>query len=101
MNRRNFLRGTTLGTFGILSACAFRGVFAEVDQPLETFKGTEVFDRILKNAKDGNWAALPIGQCMGKIAKEFEGTQYVGFTLELSKDKQGSPARSTWSASIA
>jgi Protein of unknown function (DUF1460) len=88
MNRRTFLRGTCLGTFGLLSATAFTSVFGAADENLESFKGEDVFNRILKKAQGEEWAKLPIGQCMGKIAKEFEGTKYVGFTLELSKDKE-------------
>ena len=88
MNRRDFLRGICLGSFGLLSACAFSSAFGEVESKLEAFKGNEIFDRILKKATAEEWAKLPIGQCMGKIAKEFEGTPYVGFTLELSKDQE-------------
>lgn len=88
MNRREFLRGTCFASLGILTAGAISSVFADTEPKLETFKGTEVFDRILKKATDDNWAKLPIGQCMGKIARELQGTPYVGFTLELSADQE-------------
>src|SRR5439155_2307267 len=59
-----------------------------IEEKLEVFKGADVFNRILALALDGKWATLPIGDTMGRIAKEFEGTPYVGFTLELSKDRE-------------
>jgi hypothetical protein len=61
---------------------------AETEKQIEPFKGTEIFDRILKKALSEKWETLPIGQTMGHVAKELEGTPYVGFTLELSKDQE-------------
>jgi hypothetical protein len=77
-------------TAGLLTTSAFSRAFAASAgaEKLEPFKGADIFDRILAKALDGKWAALPIGECMGRIAKEFEGTPYVGFTLELSKDTE-------------
>jgi hypothetical protein len=78
-----------VGTFGVLTAAAMRSVWGDsIAQAPETFKGSEVFDRVLKKALAEKWEALPIGQCMGKVAKELEGTPYVAFTLELDKDKE-------------
>jgi len=54
----------------------------------DAFKGTDIFDRILKKALSEKWETLPIGQTMGHVAKELEGTPYVGFTLELNKDQE-------------
>jgi hypothetical protein len=90
MTRRKLLLACgSAATFGILGSSALTRVYgATSGESLEPFKGTDVFDRILKNAEAGKWAALPIGQCMGRIAMELEGTPYVGFTLELSKDKE-------------
>lgn len=88
-SRRTFLRGSVAATVGILSASAVSRVFAAASTgAVQPFKGQDVFDRILAKALAGKWDALPIGQAMGKIAKELEGTPYVGFTLELSKDKE-------------
>lgn len=42
----------------------------------------EVFSRIIQKALKEGWASLPIGECMGKIATLFIGTDYVGGTLE-------------------
>ena len=88
ITRRQFLGTTCAATFGLLAATSFGRVFAAAAEATEPFKGTEVFDRILKKATEGKWADLPIGQCMGKIAMELKGTPYVGFTLELSKDTE-------------
>jgi hypothetical protein len=89
ISRRQFLARAGAATFGILAAssvaCVFGGPAAE---QLEPFKGKEIFDRILKKALAENWQALPIGQTMGHVARELEGTPYVGFTLELSKDNE-------------
>jgi hypothetical protein len=89
MTRRKLLLACGSATFGILASSALTRVYgASSDESLEPFKGEDIFDRILKKAEAGKWASLPIGQCMGRIAMELVGTPYVGFTLELSKDKE-------------
>jgi hypothetical protein len=88
MHRRQFLQSSVLATVGILTASAVSRVYGAASEKLDAFKGGEVFDRILKKAEKGKWAAMPIGPCMGKIGRELEGTPYVGFTLELSKDHE-------------
>src|SRR5208337_1204656 len=50
--------------------------------------GQDVFSRILKKSAAENWRQLPIGELIGRIALEFKGTPYVGFTLELSPDSE-------------
>src|SRR5262245_57545308 len=89
-NRRRFLGQSIAGTFGLLATSAFTRVFAApaVEEKLEPFKGRDVFDRILTKAMEGKWSSLPIGEAIGRIARELEGTPYVGFTLELSKDRE-------------
>ncbi|NOR22115.1 MAG: hypothetical protein GQ476_05465, partial [Candidatus Aminicenantes bacterium] len=42
----------------------------------------ETFYNIIKRAKKEDWASLPIGECMGKIAVLFLDTEYVAGTLE-------------------
>jgi len=42
----------------------------------------ETFYNIIKRAKKEDWASLPIGECIGKIALLFVGTEYVAGTLE-------------------
>jgi hypothetical protein len=43
---------------------------------------TEIFHKIIKRARKEEWASLPIGECMGKIALLFLDTEYVAGTLE-------------------
>jgi hypothetical protein len=88
--RRDFLRQTTAATVSLLVASALGGVSraGAAEEAIEPFKGRAVFDRILARALADKWGALPIGEAMGKIARELEGTPYVGFTLELSPDRE-------------
>jgi len=81
--RREFLRHTAA-----LALCMPLGRLAESQAQLTSFTGDNVLDRILKKAKDQNWAALPIGERVGKIAVEFLGTPYVDHTLELDDSKE-------------
>ena len=82
--RRQFVIG---GVF-----TAFTAYAAILNLPLpafavtDSFTGDEIFQRILSDAKTSKWKSLSIGDLMGKIAKEFEGTPYVGRTLEHSID---------------
>ena len=48
-----------------------------------TFKGQAKFQRIADMAVRENWAKLPIGHRMAKVAKELEGTPYKSYTLEI------------------
>lgn len=85
--RREFLGRTIAVSASLLTAAAFvRPARGQAAKAIETFKGQAIFDRILGKALGGNWAALPIGECIGRIARELEGTPYVGFTLEVSED---------------
>ncbi len=43
---------------------------------------SKIFHKIIKRAKKEDWASLPIGECMGKIAQLFLDTEYVAGTLE-------------------
>jgi hypothetical protein len=83
--RRTFLRVS----FGLLATSALSRCFGDVAaSKIEPFQGRDIFDRILDKAVKSKWDALPIGQTMGRVAKELEGTPYIGFTLELSKDNE-------------
>lgn len=89
--RRELLRRASFTTLGLLAASALSSQTlgaAEASSAIEAFKGEDVFHRILANALENKWQDLPIGQCMTKVAHELEGTPYVGFTLELDKDKE-------------
>jgi hypothetical protein len=89
IDRRTFLRRAGAGGFGILAASAMSGVVgAAVEEKIDAFKGGDIFNRILSKALREKWETLPIGQTMGHVARELEGTPYVGFTLELSKDRE-------------
>lgn len=89
MTRREFLCTAAVGTLGILASSALVRVFgATVNEALETFKGRDVFDRILSKALKEKWETLPVGDLMGHVARELEGTPYAGFTLEISNDTE-------------
>jgi hypothetical protein len=83
ITRRTFLLNT-LTLFSVLSGTGLSAAASQMD----VFQGEDVFNRILAKATAGNWGALPIGDLMGKIAKELEGTPYVANTLELSSDSE-------------
>ncbi len=88
MTRRDALRIVSVGALGFLSWPALAGTDGRPQEPLQHFEGTDVFDHIMGKSNAGNWSRLPIGELIGKIALELEGTPYVGFTLELSKDAE-------------
>jgi hypothetical protein len=73
-----------LTTCGLLTAAEYTSAASQ----LNAFKGKVVFDHILAKAIVGRWCDVPIGDLMGKIAKELEGTRYVADTLELSADHE-------------
>ena len=79
MTRRTLLAFAAAGLFSPHPA------FAGIDHlPLNVaFKGTDRFNAIVAKAIAGNWRALSIGVRMGRIAREFVGVPYVGFTLEI------------------
>jgi hypothetical protein len=85
VTRRDLLRNAAFGAFGVLGAPVLRAFPQDALQP---FKGREVFDRIVAKAVASGWTRLPIGELMGRIARELEGIPYVGFTIELSPDKE-------------
>ncbi|MFN8655155.1 MAG: DUF1460 domain-containing protein [Candidatus Obscuribacterales bacterium] len=84
-SRRAFLQSA-------FAACALLGIerldAVHAAQSQVSFQGEDVFNRIVEKAKANNWRALPIGELMGKIAKEFEGTPYKGGTLEIATDHE-------------
>jgi len=47
------------------------------------FKGRDKFDRIVAKAKEGNWAALPLGERTVTVGREMVGTRYKNYTLEI------------------
>ena len=47
------------------------------------FKGEKRFDQLVERAKEGNWAALPLGERVVTIGQAFVGTPYKNYTLEI------------------
>lgn len=81
MKRRHFL-------CALLASCFSADWLSALAIEQTAFKGDAVLRRIISHAQAGRWAALPIGELMGKIAGEFEGTPYVANTLEFSPDRE-------------
>jgi hypothetical protein len=48
-----------------------------------TFKGTAKFNRLVNQAQEGNWRALPIGERTARVGMALLGTPYVNYTLEI------------------
>ncbi len=48
-----------------------------------TFRGQDKFDRLVNEARNSNWAALPIGERTAAVGRSLVGTRYKGFTLEI------------------
>jgi hypothetical protein len=88
IHRREFIRCAALGTFSLLSYSALAAKIVAVPANLRQFEGQDIFQKIVAKARADHWTKLPIGELMGKIAHELEGTPYVGFTLETSKDQE-------------
>ncbi|HWD41677.1 MAG TPA: N-acetylmuramoyl-L-alanine amidase-like domain-containing protein [Fimbriimonas sp.] len=81
LNRRQLLTSA-----GAVALGARFGAAAQA--PLSSFKGQEVFEKILSRAREEGWAGLPIGERIGKIAISLLGTPYVGHTVELDDDRE-------------
>ncbi len=47
------------------------------------FKGRDKFDKILSQAREGNWAALPLGERIVTVGRSMVGTRYKNYTLEI------------------
>ncbi len=79
---------------GIAPLAAQPGTIPEFQPRLPmsvVFKGQEKFDRLVKQAKKENWAALPIGERTAAVGKALLGTPYVNYTLEID-DRIESPS---------
>jgi hypothetical protein len=101
LSRRKII-GYALSTLAVCSASTFASIadqgiadqaiagqaVKEPDNKATSFRGEDKLRRILKKADEGNWRKLPIGELMGKIALELEGTPYESGTLELSADQE-------------
>ena len=88
LSRRDALRCAWLGVLGLLGSSALAKTADRLQMELQHFEGRDIFTRIVNKSATGNWNRLPIGELIGRIALELEGTPYVGFTLELSNDAE-------------
>ncbi len=74
------MRKFVLGFFVLLFALTS----TKAGLPFSTvFKGRAKFDRLVSEARAGNWAALPIGERTAMVGKAMLGTRYRGYTLEI------------------
>ncbi|MGH8045913.1 MAG: N-acetylmuramoyl-L-alanine amidase-like domain-containing protein [Chthoniobacterales bacterium] len=48
-----------------------------------TFKGAAKFQRLITQAQEENWRALPIGERTARVGMALLGTPYVNYTLEI------------------
>ncbi|MBA2743577.1 MAG: DUF1460 domain-containing protein [Chthoniobacterales bacterium] len=57
---------------------------AESGLPFSTvFKGRDKFDRLVNEARVGDWSSLPIGERTATVGRALVGTPYKSFTLEI------------------
>ncbi|MDZ4837955.1 MAG: DUF1460 domain-containing protein [Candidatus Melainabacteria bacterium] len=54
----------------------------------DAVQGSAVFNRIVSQSNSNNWRALPIGELMGQVAKQLEGTPYKSNSLDSSPDRE-------------
>ncbi len=68
----------------LLLLCAFQGAIAQGGLPFSTvFKGRDKFDRLVSEARAGDWQALPIGDRTTTVGRALLGTPYKSYTLEI------------------
>ena len=84
ISRRQLLRSvfTACGAMSIGKLSAF------AEETPQILQAADIFKRIVAKSIRYNWDDLPIGELMGKIAEELNGTPYVANTLERSTDKE-------------
>jgi hypothetical protein len=88
MNRREFVRTTAaLGISVFLKPSPHFFIPSNQNKNIPNDQAKEqetreIFTRLIQRTVDEGWASLPIGQCVGKIAALFIGTDYVGGTIE-------------------
>jgi hypothetical protein len=88
MNRREFVHSASVMGISLFlrpSPLFFISLNQNKNIPNDQAKEQEtreIFTRLIQRTLEEGWASLPIGQCMGKIAALFIGTDYVGGTIE-------------------
>jgi hypothetical protein len=75
MNRRKFIVNSTLTGFSLLF-------------PNIIYSNTNIFDKIIIDAKKLKWYKLPINELIIKVAKNFVGVPYEAHTLEINENEQ-------------
>ncbi|MEP7077399.1 MAG: N-acetylmuramoyl-L-alanine amidase-like domain-containing protein [Chthoniobacterales bacterium] len=76
------MRKSLIGTFLLLFAV--HAVIARSELPFSTvFKGRQQFDRLVDQARAGNWQSLPIGQRTAAVGRAVLGTRYKSYSLEI------------------
>lgn len=88
-DRRAFLTvlGRSVAAAG-LAAVARPGRLSAGGQDGRVFEGRDVFDRLVAEAREGRWSALPIGERIGAVGMALRQTPYVASTLELYDDRE-------------
>ncbi len=64
---------------------------AELLPQSASFKGVDVFQKVVARAISENWAALPMGARVAQFGQALRGIRYVGWTLEID-DHTESPS---------
>jgi hypothetical protein len=76
-----------MGTFRVIILLLLIGattMAAESRLPFKTvFKGQDQFNRLIAQARNENWKALPIGERTAAVGQALVGTRYKHFTLEI------------------
>jgi hypothetical protein len=69
---------------------------AESKLPFGTvFKGRDQFDRLVAEAKKGDWKSLPIGDRTATVGRALVGTRYKSYTLEIDNHIEAPSANFT------
>ncbi|MGI9086513.1 MAG: N-acetylmuramoyl-L-alanine amidase-like domain-containing protein [Chthoniobacterales bacterium] len=72
---------------------ALYGTSAIAGLPFSTvFNGRGQFDRLVSEARAGNWSSLPIGERTATVGRALVGTRYKAFTLEIDNHVEAASA---------
>ena len=75
--------------FAVIAAHAANLPFSTV------FRGQDKFDRLVGEARAGNWSTLSIGERTATVGRALVGTRYKGFTLEIDNQIEAPSANFT------
>src|SRR5262245_53741352 len=88
-DRRAFLAGAVRAVAAAGLAAAGRpGRASGRGRDARGCEGSEVFDRLVTQARERRWSGLPIGARIGAIGMALRQTPYVASTLELYDDRE-------------